>query len=81
MVLDIGEGEPFAADAAHLGCNVSSLSFVTQDNSGIGWEVPPRAGPTDGRLAIDMPAALQMSAAGSSACQGATFTVHLEARS
>jgi len=80
MVLDTDEGEPFIADDTHSGCDVSTLSFVTQDNGGAGWEVPPQAGATDGALTIDMPAAMQMSAAGTSACQGATFTVHLEGR-
>jgi hypothetical protein len=81
MVLDTDEGEPFVADATHGGCDVSTLSFVTQDNGGAGWEVPPQAGTTDGTLTIDMPAAMQMSAAAPSACQGATFTVHLEGHS
>ena len=81
MVLDSREGEPFVVDGAHGGCDVSSLSFVTQDNGGAGWDVPPRAGSTDGTLTLDMPASMQMSAAASGACQGATFNLHLEARS
>lgn len=79
LALDTDDGEPFVADAAHSGCDVSALSFITQDNDGAGWEVPPRAGSTDGILAIDMSSAIAMSTDAMNACQGATFTVHLEA--
>jgi hypothetical protein len=81
IVLDASGGEPFAADADHGDCDVSVLSFITQDNDGAGWRVPPRVGATDGRLAIDMPAAMAMSIAAASTCQGATFTVSLKGRS
>jgi len=79
IVLDPSAPEPFAADPDHSGCDVSALSFVAQDNGGAGWRIPPRAGSTDGSLAIDMPAALKMSAAAANTCQGATFTVQLKA--
>jgi hypothetical protein len=81
IVLDTSAGTPFATDAGHNGCDVSVLSFVPQDNDGAGWRIPPRAGTTDGTVAIDMPAAMKMSAAAANACQGATFTVALEGRS
>lgn len=80
MVLDTGDEEPFEVDAGHSGCNVAALSFATQDNAGAGWSIPPRAGAVDGILEIDMPASMAMSKAGANACQGATFTVHLEAK-
>lgn len=80
LVLDTDDGEPFVADAAHSGCDVSVLSFITQENGGAGWQVPPRVGTTDGTLTIDMSSAMAMSADAADACQGATFTVHLEAR-
>lgn len=80
LVLDTDDGEPFVADAAHSGCDVSVLSFITQENGGAGWQVPPRVGTTDGTLTIDMSSAMAMSAEAADACQGATFTVHLEAR-
>ena len=80
LVLDTDDGEPFVADAAHSGCDVSVLSFITQENGGAGWQVPPRVGTTDGTLTIDMSSAMTMSAEAADACQGATFTVHLEAR-
>jgi hypothetical protein len=79
MSLDTEEGVPFEVDAGHSGCNLAALSFVPQNNGGAGWEVPPRAGTTDGRLTINMESALVMSTSASDACQGATFTVHLEA--
>ncbi len=78
LTLDADEGEPFIADAAHGGCNVSALSFVAQNNGGGGWQVPPRVGATNGTLIIDMPSAIAMSTDAADACQGATFTVHLE---
>jgi hypothetical protein len=81
MVLDTGSGSAFAVDAAHSGCSVATLSFIPQDNEGSGWRIPPRAGTTDGTLAIDMPEAIKMSAAATNTCQGATFTVALEGRS
>jgi hypothetical protein len=77
--LDTNEGVGFDVDSGHSGCGLSALSFVPQDNGGTGWEIPPRAGTTDGRLTIDMASALLMSTSASDACQGATFTVHLEA--
>jgi hypothetical protein len=79
IVLDPGAPQPFAVDSNHSGCAVSALSFVAQDNGGAGWRIPPRAGSTDGSLAIDMPAAMKMSVAAANACQGATFTVQLKA--
>lgn len=79
IVLDPGAAQPFAVDSNHSGCAVSALSFVAQDNGGAGWQLPPRAGSTDGRLAIDLPAAMKMSVAAANACQGATFTVQLKA--
>jgi hypothetical protein len=81
IVLDTTGGGPFTVDGAHSGCDVSVLSFIAQDNGGAGWRVPPRTGSTDGTLAIDMPAAMKMSVAAANACQGASFTVALEARS
>jgi hypothetical protein len=77
--LDTHEGAGFEVDAEHSGCDLSALSFVPQDDEGAGWEVPPRAGTTDGRLTIDMASALLMSTSASDACQGATFSVRLEA--
>jgi hypothetical protein len=72
-----GEGPPFAVDSAHSGCDVSALSFVTQDNAGAGWSVPPKVAATDGTLTIEMPGAMHMQAAAGNACQGASFTVRL----
>jgi hypothetical protein len=72
-------GQPFAVDAAHSGCDVSVLSFVTDDNGGLGWDIPPKVGAVDGTLTIDMAAAMRMTSAAANACQGATFTVRLVA--
>jgi hypothetical protein len=81
LQLDTGSGPSFVADAGHRGCDVSALTFTTQDNGGRGWRVPPRIADSDGALTIDMAAAIQMSADAADACQGATFTVLLWAPS
>jgi hypothetical protein len=80
MILDVEDEEPFEVDAGHTGCDLAALSFTTQNNDGAGWEIPPRAGTTDGVLEIDMAAAMAMSEDGGNACQGAIFSVHLEAK-
>ena len=79
LELDTGAGHGgFDVDAAHAGCDVSTLSFVPQDNLGAGWTVPPRTGATDGSLQIELQEALAMGIGAANACQGATFTVHLK---
>jgi hypothetical protein len=78
LILYPDVAEPFVVDSAHSGCDVGALSFIPQDNEGAGWRIPARVGATDGTLAIDLVAALHMSAAAANACQGATFTVALE---
>jgi hypothetical protein len=79
LALDLAAAEPIEVDAGHAGCEVSALHFTTQDDEGNGWQVPARVGATDGTLAINLPASLAMSIEAASACQGATFTVHVEA--
>lgn len=82
LVLDASQGNGgFAVDPAHSACDVSALSFASQDNGGAGWDLPPRVGATDGTLAISLPAALSMSATAANACQGASFTVYLKSGS
>jgi hypothetical protein len=73
------QGAPFAVDAGHSACDVSVLSFVTQNNAGRGWRVPPKVAAADGTLTIDMPSAMLMGTTAASACQGAAFTVQLTA--
>jgi hypothetical protein len=82
LVLDPSAGsDGFSVDDDHAACGVASLGFVAQDNGGKGWDVPPRTGTTDGTLRIDLAGALTMSTAAPSACQGAVFSVGLEATS
>jgi len=69
----------FAVDAGHSGCAVGVLSFSTQNNGGSGWTVPAKVGAVNGTLSITLPNALAMTAAAANACQGATFTVYLNA--
>ncbi len=80
LILDAGTPEPFVVDAAHAGCDVSVLGFVPQDNEGAGWSVPPRIDSSDGTLTINLLSAMSMGVEAAGACQGATFTVSLEAR-
>ncbi len=61
----------FAVDAAHSLCSTGALSFTIQSG---GWDVPAH-----GSLPISLPDAIAMSTAAANACQGATFTVYLEA--
>ena len=57
------------------GCNLTglppALTFTTQTT---GWTVP-----ASGFLNLDLLGSISMSAAASNACQGATFTVYLQA--
>jgi hypothetical protein len=63
-------------DPGHSGCDVgpSVLSFATQTNGGVKWVIPPK-----GTLVVGLPGALAMSNAAANACQGATFTIPLDA--
>ena len=78
MRLDTSRGTGgFDVDSEHGDCDLSSLSFTTQDGAGEGWNVPPKTGASDGSLPVNMAGALTMGAAAGNACQGAVFTVHL----
>jgi len=80
LELDAGAGTGgFDVDGGHSGCVLSVLHVAPQDNGGGGWSVPAKVGSTDGSLAIDLAGALSMDANAASACQGASFTVHLRA--
>lgn len=58
-------------DGGHSGCDTSKLHYTTQDGGGSGYEVSPGTHP------LDLSNAIAMDADAASACQGATFTVHL----
>ena len=58
-------------DASPAGCNLGSLSFPTLAT---GWTVPASS-----FLDLDLLGSINMSVAATNACQGATFTVHLQA--
>ena len=60
--------------AAHSGCVLATLSFTTQTNGGAGWTVAGGQA-----LAVTLANALSMTTCAANACQGATFTVYLEA--
>jgi hypothetical protein len=64
----------FSVDASHSGCGLSVLSFAAQSNGGDGWTIP-----ASGSLSVDLTGSLSMTLAAANACQGATFTVYLNA--
>lgn len=75
LALDTSEGAGgFVVDAAHAACGLDALSFTTQTNGGAGWTVP-----ASGSLDLSLTGSLTMDTAAANACQGATFTVYLEA--
>ena len=77
LALDTSQGVGgFAVDGAHAVCGVASLSYTAQNNGGSGWTIPG-----GGSSSVSLPNALAMSAGASNSCQGATFTVYLQAAS
>lgn len=80
FTLDSDSTSPaITVDGGHSGCAVSALTFTTQTNGGRGWDVPPKVGASSGTLTLQLTDALAMSAAAANACQGATFTITLDA--
>ena len=75
--LVLGSGG-ISVDAAHSDCDTSAVHFVTQNNGGAGWDVPPKVGATNGTLDLALPGALSMDVSAADACQGAIFTISLE---
>jgi hypothetical protein len=71
----------YSVDSGHTGCLLSTLTYSTGSNDGLGWTIPARSGGVDGTLDITLVGALAMSTAAPDACQGAVFTVHLTAAS
>jgi hypothetical protein len=69
----------FAVDAGHAGCAVTSVSYLSQTNGGIGWTVPPKVGAVNGVLPMTLGDAVAMAPTSPSACQGATLTTYLTA--
>jgi hypothetical protein len=75
LALDTARGTSgFSVDGGHLGCDVAALSYTVQSNGGAGWFVP--AGST---LDLDLANAVSLATTAVSQCQGATFTVYLQA--
>lgn len=64
----------FSVDSVHSGCDVTALSYTVQSNGGAGWFVP--AGST---LNLDLANAVGLATTAVWQCQGATFTVYLQA--
>jgi hypothetical protein len=75
LTLDTSQGTGgYAVDGAHPGCAPASLSYVAQDNGGAGWTLAGGQA-----LSVTLPSALSMATSAADACQGASFTVYLEA--
>jgi hypothetical protein len=82
LVLDTARATSgYAVDAGHTGCSLSTLTFTSRSNGGLGWTVPARSSGVDGTVDITLAGALAMSADAANACQGAVFTVYLTAAS
>ncbi|MBC7375304.1 MAG: hypothetical protein H7323_15050 [Frankiales bacterium] len=82
LALDTSRGiGGYGVDAGHSGCAVAALTYTTQTNLGTGWTVPAQAGAVAGTLPATLAAALTLSADAVDACQGASFTIYLDARS
>ncbi len=64
----------YSVDGAHSACGVGSLTYTPQTNGGAGWTVP-----ANGSTNVTLTGALAMSVSAANACQGATFTVYLQA--
>ena len=80
LALATGQGTGgFAVDAGHSGCAVSTLSFSTQTNGGVGWTVPGKVGAVNGTLPVTLANTLAMGTNAANACQAASFTVYLTA--
>ena len=67
-----------SADAGHSGCDTSALHYATQNNGGLGWDVPAKVGATDGSLDVELADAISMDTDAANECQGATFTIYLK---
>lgn len=75
LSLDTTQGTGgFAVDGAHSACGVASLTFTPQTNGGAGWTVPGA-----GSLPITLAGSLSMNTSAANTCQGASFTVYLQA--
>jgi hypothetical protein len=74
LALDTSHGSGgFAVDGSHSGCDAGALGYTTQSS---GWTVP-----ANGSLDLTLANALSMAAGAANACQGAVFTVYLQAGS
>ena len=80
LALDTTQGAlGYAVDTGHSTCTVSSLTFTSQTNGGIGWTVPPKVGVVNGALDITLTNALSLASTAPNACQSATYTIYLAA--
>jgi hypothetical protein len=73
LVLDTTRGtNGFSVGGGLPGCDPSALSYTVQSNGGAGWFVPGGA-----TFDLDLAAAVDLTTAAATECQGATFTVYL----
>jgi len=75
LVLDTSRGSNGFSGPG--GCDLSVLSYTTQTNGGLGWDVPKHT-TSDGVLDLDLAGAVSMSTGAANACQGDSFTVFLK---
>lgn len=75
LALDTGRGSNgFSVDDAHAACDPAALSYTTQSNGGAGWLVPANS-----TLDLDLTDALSLGGGAARECQGASFSVYLQA--
>jgi hypothetical protein len=76
LTLDSGVGSGgFLATGGTGTCTNPDLSFPDNTNGGAGWDVPPAS------HGFDLTGAISMGAGADNGCQGASFTVYLQAAS
>jgi hypothetical protein len=54
------------------------LTYTTQTNGGLGWDIPKKVAGVDGSSTIHLGGALAMSSTAPSECQGADIKVYLQ---
>ena len=82
LALDTSQGQSSSGfDASPSGCDLATpaLTFTTQTNGGLGWNVPKKVVNTNGTLDLDLTGSIHMATTANNSCQGATFTVYLQA--
>jgi hypothetical protein len=68
-----GTNSSIAADAGHVSCSPTGMSFTNQTGQTI--DVPAKVGATNGSVTATLTGAAAMATTSADGCQGATFTI------